>query len=501
MMVSMAPPSTSAPGLTGAGAERARFLSPLPFQKRFLRWAMKPDIALAALTCGRGNGKSWTSHLVLNEVLPGGKLHVPGGESILLAGSMNQARAVFGFLRDRHRCEQHTDRKCQTCGLRWTDSYQRIGVVHWPTDTKITVRGRTGKLAFGLTNCPVIVGDEPASWEIREEMIDALVTAAGKTRQLLVLIGTLAPGVEGGWWRELIAAGSQPGIYVQSLAGNPAKWSSWREALRVNPVATVNPLLRQALRRELDEAKRDTRAKARYLSFRLNIPSADEVSVLLTVDEYERVVDRDVPLRLGKPTVGVDCGAGRAWSAATATWANGRTESIAIAPGTPNIAAQEKRDRVPSGTYARLVADGVLSTDGDRRVPRVSVLVDKLMKWRPTSITCDRFRLAELEDAVAARVPVLPRGQRWSEASEDIRSLRRQALDGPLSVDESSRGLLAASLAAAKIESDQQGSLRLIKSSRSNCGRDDAVVSWVLACGARDRVPVVRAGLTRSMLV
>ena len=79
--------------------------------------------------------------------------------------------------------------------------------------------------------------------------------------------------------------------------------------------------------------------------------------------------------------------------------------------------------------------------------------------------------------------------------------LRRQALDGPLSVEESSRGLLAASLAAAKIESDQQGSLRLIKSSRTNCGRDDAVVSWVLAAGARDRVPVVRGGLTRSLLV
>ena len=376
-------------------------------------------------------------------------------------------------------------------------------MVHWPTDTKITVRGRTGKLAFGLTNCPVIVGDEPAAWEVSggQEMIDALVTASGKTRQLLVLVGTLAPGVEGGWWRELIAAGSQPGIYVQSLAGNPAKWNQWREVLRVNPVAKVNPLLRQALRRELDEAKRDTRAKARWMSFRMNIPSADEVSVLLTVDEYERVLDRDVPLRVGRPTVGVDCGAGRAWSAATATWANGRTESIAIAPGTPNIEAQEKRDRVPRGTYSRLVAAGVLTTDGDLRVPRVKTLVDKIMKWRPTSITCDRFRLSELEDAVAARVPVLPRGQRWSEASEDIRSLRRQALDGPLSVEESSRGLLAASLAAAKIESDQQGSLRLIKSSRTNCGRDDAVVSWVLAAGARDRVPVVRGGLTRSLLV
>ena len=508
MMVSpaTAPPSTSAPRRTGTGAERALHTEDftfLPFQKRFIARSLRPDIAISALSAPRGSGKSLMASRLLNEALPGGKRFVAGAESILLSGSMNQSRAVFRFLRKMYPCPKHQEKKCPHCGLRWMDSLQRVGVTHWKTETKITVRGKSGKLALGLVDCPIIVGDEPSAWDVigGQELIDSLITSSGKTKQLLVLIGTLAPGVEGGWWRELIAAGSQPGIYVQSLAGNPAKWSSWREALRCNPVAGVNPLLRQALRRELDEAKRDSRSKARWMSFRLNVPSADEISVLLTVDEFERVLERDVPLRVGRPTVGVDCGAGRAWSCATATFANGRTESIAIAPGTPNIEAQEKRDRVPRGTYSRLVASGVLTTDDDRRVPRVSVLVDKLMKWRPTSITCDRFRLGELEDAVGARVPVLPRGQRWSEASEDIRSLRRQALDGPMAIEESSRGLLAASLAASKIESDQQGSLRLIKSTRSNSGRDDSVVSWCLACGARDRVPVVRGGLTRSMLV
>ena len=176
------------------------------------------------------------------------------------------------------------------------DSLQRVGVTHWKTETKIVVRGRSGKLALGLVDCPIIVGDEPSAWDVigGQELIDSLITSSGKTKQLLVLIGTLAPGVEGGWWRELVSAGSQPGIYVQSLAADPAKWNQWREVLRVNPVAKVNPILRGALRRELDEAKRDSRAKARFLSFRLNIPSADEVSVLLTVDEYERVLDRDV---------------------------------------------------------------------------------------------------------------------------------------------------------------------------------------------------------------
>ena len=384
----------------------------LPFQRRFLARSLRPGVAIAALSVPRGEGKSLLAADLLTEALPDGCRYLAGGESVLLAGSMNQARTVFRFLRERYPCPNHTERKCSCCGLRWTDSYQRIGVTHWRTDTRITVRGKSGKLALGLANCPIIVGDEPASWDVLggQEMIDALITAAGKTRQLLCLIGTLAPGVEGGWWRDLIAAGSQPGIYVQSLQAHPEKLDQWREVLRVNPVATVNPILRAALRREFDEAKRDDRARARFLSYRLNVPTVDQRSVLLTVAEWRPVLAREVPDRRGRPSVGVDVGAGRAWSAATAVYPNGRVESVAIAPGTPSLADQEKRDQVPRGTYQQLAAAGVLTTDGDRRVPRVSALVKRIIPWRPSTVTCDRFRLAEFQDATRGRVAVRPRG-------------------------------------------------------------------------------------------
>ena len=300
----------------------------LPFQRRFLARSLSPDLAISCLTTPRGAGKSLLASRLLAEALPGGKLFVPAAESVLLAGSMNQARAVFRFLRAMYPCPKHLDKKCPHCGLRWLDSMQRIGVTHWASDTKISVRGKSGKLALGLVNCPVIVGDEPGSWDVTggQEMVDALITSAGKTRQLLCLIGTLAPGGEGGWWRDLISSGSQPGVYVQTMTGNPSKWNQWREVLRVNPVAKVNTILRSALRRELDEAKGDSRSAARFKSYRLNIPSADEVSVLLTVEEFKRVLDREVPPRVGRPAVGVDCGAGRAWTSAVAVyleWQNG----------------------------------------------------------------------------------------------------------------------------------------------------------------------------------
>ena len=40
---------------------------------------------------------------------------------------------------------------------------------------------------------------------------------------------------------------------------------------------------------ERDKARRDSRLKARYLSYRLNAPTGDESTMLLTVDDYQRM--------------------------------------------------------------------------------------------------------------------------------------------------------------------------------------------------------------------
>ena len=55
--------------------------------------------------------------------------------------------------------------------------------------------------------------------------------------------------------------------------------------------------------------------------------------------------------------------------------------------------------------------------------------------------------------------PVVPRVSRWSEAAFDIRSLRKLAADGPFTVAEPSRPLLAASLSVALVENDDQGNV------------------------------------------
>ncbi len=232
------------------------------------------------------------------------------------------------------------------------------------------------------------------------------------------------------------------------------------------------------------------RAKARFLSYRLNQPSADESSVLLTVDDWDLVESRPVPEPKGSPTVGVDLGGGRAWSAAVAIWPSGRTEALAVAPGVPDLTEQERRDRVPVGTHSRLYDRGQLDVAEGLRVQPVRQIWEAILsKWsRPKLIVCDRFRLPELQDAIKGGVRLEPRVTRWSESAFDIRALRRMAKDGPMSVDHDSRPLVETSLARARVVNDDAGNFRLVKQ-RNNESRDDVCAALVLACGAVDRHP------------
>ena len=272
------------------------------------------------------------------------------------------------------------------------------------------------------------------------------------------------------------------------LQADPERWDQWSEIRRCNPLTAISADFRRKLLEERDAARADTRLKARFLSYRLNVPTGDESTMLLTVDDWERMVERPVLPREGRPLVGVDLGGGRAWSAAVAVWKNGRVEALACAPGIPGLDEQEKRDRVAKGTYRALAAKGGLRIAEGLRVQPPSEL------WRairdawgaPEGVVCDRFRLGELQDCVNG-TPVVPRVSRWSEAAFDIRSLRKLAADGPLAVAEPSRLLLAASLSVALVKNDDQGNVRLSKNGSNNTARDDLAAGLVLVAGAYAR--------------
>ena len=453
------------------------------FQRDFIRAATAPDIDTAALSLPRGNGKSWLAGHILARVLtPQDVLFRPGTESVLCAASIEQARIVFRFVRDELE---------PTGEYRFLDSHTRVGITHKATNTRLRIIGSNGRTAMGLVGCPWVVCDEPGAWEVvgGQLLHDAIETAKGKPGSPLraVYIGTLAPST-GGWWHDLVEGGSTSSAHVKVLRGDPAKWDEWPEIRRCNPLTAISPDFRRKLLQERDAARRDSRLRGRFLSYRLNVPTPDEAKTLLTVDDWERACARPVPPRQGRPIVAYDLGGGRAWSAATAIYQNGRVEALAVAPGIPCLSEQEKRDRVPSGLYRKLHEEGrLLVAEGLRVQPPARLHQAVLDAWGcPEMILCDRFRLGELQDCVTG-VRIVPRVARWSEAAEDIRALRSIAADGPLAVEESSRSLVAASLAVAMVKNDDQGNVRLMKAGTNNTARDDVSAALVLAAGAFSR--------------
>ena len=98
---------------------------------------------------------------------------------------------------------------------------------------------------------------------------------------------------------------------------------------------------------------------------------------------------------------------------------NGRVEARAVAPGIPDLEEQERRDRVPAGSYSKLYDMGSLEVAEGLRVQPPALLWEMIRStWgKPHLIVLDRFRLSEFEDATGNRVKLEPRISRWSESS------------------------------------------------------------------------------------
>ena len=312
----------------------------LRFQKDFIKAVENPAYDTVAISGPRSLGKTFiAAHVLARCMTPGDVLHKPGKEYILGAASLEQARLTFQFIREALE---------PAGGYRWIDSSTRLGATHLATNTKLRAISSNAKSSFGLVNVPVVVIDEPGALEVvgGQMLSDSLFTAQGKvgSKLKLILAGTLAPIATGAghWWWELVHNGTFKTTHVQHYHGEAEGWDTWAVIKRANPLVMVDKGFRQKLLEERDAARADSRLKARFLSYRLNIPSGDESTVLLTTVDFDKVTARAVPERSGRPIVGIDLGGGRAWSAAVALWSNGRVEAKAVAPGIPGLEEQER---------------------------------------------------------------------------------------------------------------------------------------------------------------
>lgn len=458
-------------------------LTLLPFQRRFLAAITNPAIDRAVLSCPRGGGKStFMAWLARRFLTPGDPLHVPGGKSYIVAASLDQCRrTTFGILEGMLAGDDDYSVNSST---------QQANAVHKPSRTAVRVMPANHKTAQGLVGVSYLFSDEPGAWEINggQAMADAIDTALGKVGDAMTVIyvGTLGPNAThpGHWYYDLVKSGHNPaaGVHVQSMQGRSDRWSTHAEIRRVNPLMWTAAKSRRTILNERKAALANPRLKAQFLTYRLNLPFGDETSVLLTEDEWQTVLDRIPGPQDERPVIGIDMGAGRAWCAAVAWWPSQRIEAFALCPGIPDIAEQERRDQVPAGAYQRLVDAGLLRIAEGYNIPPAFLMVNGIRdRWGAhLSSISDRFRAKELLDA--GMTSHEDRVTQWSEASYDIRALRRAVNDGNLSVGPS-RHLIAESMFATMIEHDKAGNMRILKKGTANQGRDDVSAALTLAAG------------------
>ena len=459
-----------------------------PWERRFIRGALAPDVEESALSIGRANGKTTLVSALACAALDG-PLSARRGETVIVASSFDQARISFehirGFLAERIEADPNK--------WRLQDSGNRASVENRHTGARVRVLGSDPRRAHGLA--PILVlCDEPSQWPpaSSDKMIAALRTSLGKIAGArLIALGT-RPASMDHWFEKLLQGGAD---YAQVHAARdtdpPFQASTWRKA---NPSLPYMPNLHAVLRREAAKAKRDPAILPSFRALRLNQGTSDVArAMLLGAATWEGIEGR---ADASGPCVwGVDLGATAAMSAIAAYWPDtGRLESLAAFGHEPSLAERGLADGV-GRLYMDMLNRGELIQAGGRVVDVKDLLRAALNQFGPPdAVAADRWREGELKDGLdMAGVPTsafVTRGQGFKDGAEDVRAFRRSCLTGRVTPAVSL--LLRSAMREATTISDPAGNEKLSKNSengRRSRARDDAAAAAILAVAVGSRRP------------
>ena len=120
-------------------------------------------------------------------------------------------------------------------------------------------------------------------------MWDALTGALGKPGSPLKIVShrnacTSSATSAGHWYWDLVHDGTKGSTYVKAIQGQLEGWDTWATIRKANPLtASIRRLPGATSGGTGRGAAGHSDSQARFLSYRLNVPSADTSEVLLTV--------------------------------------------------------------------------------------------------------------------------------------------------------------------------------------------------------------------------
>lgn len=236
-------------------------------------------------------------------------------------------------------------------------------------------------------------------------------------------------------------------------------------------------------------AKADQSGSAtEFQAWHLNVPLAPGRELLIDYDTLKKSYRTDPQPIPGEPVhIGMDLGGSASMTAATIAYeTSGIVRVLGAFPGAAlSLLERGKRDQV-GDLWSRCAEAGELIETSGSVSDLAEFLPELLQRIGPhpvRSVSCDRYRQAEFETAMArARIgwPVIYRGTGPKDGDQDIRATRRLFIAGALQMQRSL--LLEGSLAEADVKVSTTGACQLQRAHQT--ARIDVVSSLVLACSA-----------------
>ena len=397
----------------------------LPWQARFLRGALRPGVSESALSVGRGSGKSTLIAAVGCAALDG-PLMEPNAEILIVASSHEQGQLVF-----RH-VMRFIDCIGESSKWRTADTVNQSRITNRETGTILTVKGSDPRRLHGAAPS-LIIADEIAQWPGTkiDEMLSALRTSAGKIPgSRMMLIGT-RPSDESHPFAVALRDADYCQVHAAEMDDAPFQR---RTCIKANPGLAHMPDLEKAIRREAKAARKDPALLQNFRALRLNLGVSDvQHSYLIDPDLWAEIEGETE--RAGPCIWGIDLGTSAAQSAVAAYWPeSGLLECIAAFPLEPSLEERGLRDGV-GRLYRDMFKRGELYQFGQRATAIPDLLAVALARFgKPYLVVADRFREAELRDALeAAGIPPAgfeTRGMGFVDGAADVRGFRRACAEG-----------------------------------------------------------------------
>ncbi|WP_371154146.1 terminase TerL endonuclease subunit [Jannaschia sp. 2305UL9-9] len=225
-----------------------------------------------------------------------------------------------------------------------------------------------------------------------------------------------------------------------------------------------------------------------FQAWHLNLPLAPGRELLIDYDTLKKAYRPGPQPIPGEPVhIGIDLGGSASMTAATVAYeTSGIVKVLGAFPGASlSLLERGKRDMV-GDLWSRCAEAGeIIETSGSVSdlAEFLPELIQRIGPHPVRSVSCDRYRQAEFETAMArARLswPVIYRGTGPKDGDADIRATRRLFIAGALQMDRSL--LLEGSLAEADVKVSTTGACQLQRAHQT--ARIDVVSSLVLACSA-----------------